>query len=136
MLSPRYTIPPTSGGIISRRMLRATRTQAPRADLRAGGELHSLRLAVEIEVAVHGLRGVAHLARAAYRDAAGALHVEGEFAAGIFLVGELAIALRTGVAQHLRRIVGLVVTRDVPSHCTVVGANGILGVEEPAVAAR
>src|SRR5258708_20138640 len=88
-------------------MLRATRTQAPRTDLRAGGELHSLRLAVEIEVAVHGLRGVAHLARAAYRDAAGALHVEGEFAAGIFLVGELAIALRTGVAQHLRRIVAL-----------------------------
>ena len=29
-----------------------------------------------------------------------------------------------------------VVTRDVPSHCTVVGANRILGVEEPAVAAR
>jgi serine acetyltransferase len=29
-----------------------------------------------------------------------------------------------------------VVTRDVPSHCTVVGANRILGIEEPAVAAR
>jgi serine O-acetyltransferase len=29
-----------------------------------------------------------------------------------------------------------VVTRDVPSHCTVVGANRILGVEAPAVAAR
>jgi len=29
-----------------------------------------------------------------------------------------------------------VVTRDVPSHCTVVGANRILGVDEPAVAAR
>ena len=29
-----------------------------------------------------------------------------------------------------------VVTRDVPSHCTVVGANRILGVEETAVAAR
>jgi hypothetical protein len=29
-----------------------------------------------------------------------------------------------------------VVTRDVPSHCTVVGANRILGVEVPAVAAR
>ncbi|HZE60990.1 MAG TPA: serine acetyltransferase [Burkholderiales bacterium] len=29
-----------------------------------------------------------------------------------------------------------VVTRDVPSHCTVVGANRILGVEEDAVAAR
>lgn len=29
-----------------------------------------------------------------------------------------------------------VVTRDVPSHCTVVGANRILGMEEPAVAAR
>jgi len=29
-----------------------------------------------------------------------------------------------------------VVTRDVPSHCTVVGANRILGVEENAVAAR
>jgi len=28
-----------------------------------------------------------------------------------------------------------VVTRDVPSHCTVVGANRILGIEEPAVAA-
>jgi serine O-acetyltransferase len=29
-----------------------------------------------------------------------------------------------------------VVTRDVPSHCTVVGANRILGVDAPAVAAR
>jgi len=29
-----------------------------------------------------------------------------------------------------------VVTRDVPSHCTVVGANRILGVEPPAVAAQ
>jgi serine O-acetyltransferase len=29
-----------------------------------------------------------------------------------------------------------VVTRDVPSHCTVVGANRILGVEDNAVAAR
>src|SRR3954469_2094906 len=29
-----------------------------------------------------------------------------------------------------------VVTRDVPSHCTVVGANRILGIEEPAVAAQ
>ena len=29
-----------------------------------------------------------------------------------------------------------VVTRDVPSHCTVVGANRILGLEAPAVAAR
>jgi len=29
-----------------------------------------------------------------------------------------------------------VVTRDVPSHCTVVGANRILGIEENAVAAR
>jgi serine O-acetyltransferase len=29
-----------------------------------------------------------------------------------------------------------VVTRDVPSHCTVVGANRILGLDEPAVAAR
>jgi serine O-acetyltransferase len=29
-----------------------------------------------------------------------------------------------------------VVTRDVPSHCTVVGANRILGIEETAVAAR
>jgi serine O-acetyltransferase len=29
-----------------------------------------------------------------------------------------------------------VVTRDVPSHCTVVGANRILGYGEPAVAAR
>ena len=29
-----------------------------------------------------------------------------------------------------------VVTRDVPSHCTVVGANRVLGVGEPAVAAR
>jgi serine acetyltransferase len=29
-----------------------------------------------------------------------------------------------------------VVTRDVPSHCTVVGADRILGIEEPAVAAR
>jgi len=29
-----------------------------------------------------------------------------------------------------------VVTRDVPSHCTVVGANRILGVDPPAVAAR
>jgi serine O-acetyltransferase len=29
-----------------------------------------------------------------------------------------------------------VVTRDIPSHCTVVGANRILGVEPPAVAAQ
>ncbi|MBV9190152.1 MAG: hypothetical protein JO292_10475 [Betaproteobacteria bacterium] len=29
-----------------------------------------------------------------------------------------------------------VVTRDVPSHCTVVGANRILGIEDNAVAAR
>ncbi|HUQ74857.1 MAG TPA: serine acetyltransferase [Burkholderiales bacterium] len=29
-----------------------------------------------------------------------------------------------------------VVTRDVPSHCTVVGVNRILGIEAPAVAAR
>jgi serine O-acetyltransferase len=29
-----------------------------------------------------------------------------------------------------------VVTRDVPSHCTVVGTNRILGIEAPAVAAR
>ena len=29
-----------------------------------------------------------------------------------------------------------VVTRDVPSHCTVVGANRILGIDKPAVAAR
>src|SRR5438067_1342627 len=29
-----------------------------------------------------------------------------------------------------------VVTRDVPSHCTVVGANRILGFDEPAVGAR
>jgi acetyltransferase-like isoleucine patch superfamily enzyme len=29
-----------------------------------------------------------------------------------------------------------VVTRDVPSHCTVVGANRILGIEAPAVAAQ
>jgi serine acetyltransferase len=29
-----------------------------------------------------------------------------------------------------------VVTRDVPSHCTVVGANRILGIEEPTVAAQ
>jgi len=28
-----------------------------------------------------------------------------------------------------------VVTRDVPSHCTVVGANRILGIDAPAVAA-
>src|SRR5438094_3116117 len=88
-------------------MLRATRTQAPCADLRARREFHALRLAVEIEVAVERRRGVAHLARAAYRHAAGAAHIEGVFGSRVALVGELAIAFCTRVAEHLRRIVRL-----------------------------